>query len=64
MESRSEKPLYDLSYTAGFTHSGSPMVSSLKSGLSGLWVSPGQGYCDVVLDNMLYSHSASLEPVV
>ena len=61
MESRSEKALYDLSYRAGFTDSGSAMVRPLNSGLSGPCLSPGQGFCDVLLDKTLYSHSASLD---
>ena len=64
MESRSEKTLYDLSYRAGFSDSGSPMVSSLNYGLSGLCFSPGQGHCDAFLDKTLCSRGASLEPGV
>jgi len=40
------------------------MVSALVSGSSGPGSSPGRGHCVVFLGKTLYSHSASLHPVV
>ena len=40
------------------------MVSALDSGLGGPGSSPGWGHCVVFLGKTLYSHSASLHPVV
>ena len=40
------------------------MVSALDSGLAGPDSSPGRGHCVVFLGKILYSHSASLHPVV
>ena len=61
LESRSEKLLYDLSYTrAGFTDSDSPMVRSLNYGLSGCVLALVKD-SNVFLDKTLYSRSASLE---
>ena len=38
------------------------MVGVLVSGLSGLGLSPGQGYCVVFLGRTLYFHIAALHP--
>ena len=43
---------------------GGLMVSALTPRSSGLGSSPGRGYCIVFLGKTLYSHSASLHPVV
>ena len=40
------------------------MVSAPDSGASGPGSSPGRGQCVVFLGKTLYSHSASLHPVV
>ena len=40
------------------------MVSALKSGSGVPGLSPGRGHCVVFLGKILYSHSASLHPVV
>ena len=40
------------------------MVSALDSAASGPGSSPGQGLCFVFLGKTLYSHSASLHPLV
>ena len=40
------------------------MVSTLDSGASGPGSSSGRGRCVVFLGKTLYSHSASLHPVV
>ena len=40
------------------------MISVLDSGASGPGLSTGRGQCVVFLGKTLYSHSASLHPVV
>ena len=55
---------YMLAYFGAFWRRGGLMVSMLYSGSSGPGSGPGRGHCVVFVGKTLYSHGASLHPLV